>query len=79
MANPKLDLNNLSDYRKKLGLNQSAFWSGLGVTQSGGSRYESGRGLPKPVALLLTLRETGKITQKDIDGAAMVIKKAKTK
>lgn len=79
MANPKLDLNNLTDYRKKLGLNQSAFWSGLGVTQSGGSRYESGRGLPKPVALLLTLRETGKITQKDIDGAAVAIKKAKAK
>ncbi len=79
MANPKLDLNNLTDYRKKLRLNQSAFWSGLGVTQSGGSRYESGRGLPKPVALLLTLRETGKITQKDIDGAAAAIKKAKAK
>lgn len=75
MAKPKLDLNNLADYRKKLGLNQQVFWSGLGVTQSGGSRYESGRGLPKPVAMLLVLRETEKITQKDIDAAAKVIKK----
>lgn len=79
MAKPKFDLSNLADYRKKLGLNQHVFWSGLGVTQSGGSRYESGRGLPKPVAMLLTLRETGKITQKDIDAAAAVIKKAKAK
>ncbi len=37
------------------------------------------RGLPKPVALLLTLRETGNITQKDIDGAVVVIKKVKAK
>jgi DNA-binding transcriptional regulator YiaG len=43
------------DQRKKLGLNQADFWRPLGVTQSGGSRYESGRNLPKPVRLLLTL------------------------
>ena len=79
MATPKLDLKNLTDYRKKLGINQSIFWSGIGVTQSGGSRYESGRNLPKPVALLLTLRETGKVSQKDIDTAAALIKKAKAK
>jgi DNA-binding transcriptional regulator YiaG len=78
MAKAKLDLTNLKDYRNKLGLNQQAFWSGIGVTQSGGSRYESGRNLPKPVALLLTLRETGKIMQSDIDAAAALIKKAKT-
>lgn len=29
-------------HRKKLGLNQSEFWSRINVTQSGGSRYESG-------------------------------------
>ena len=29
--------------RVKAGLNQSQFWSRIGVTQSGGSRYESGR------------------------------------
>lgn len=77
MAKPKLDLSNIKDYRLKLRLNQHAFWSGLGVTQSGGSRYESGRNLPKPAALLLTLRETGKIKQSDIDAAAALIKKAK--
>lgn len=41
--------------RKKLNLNQGEFWSPLGVTQSGGSRYESGRKMPKPVRLLLTI------------------------
>jgi DNA-binding XRE family transcriptional regulator len=37
------------EIRHKLGLNQQQFWSTLGVTQSGGSRYESGRNMPKPV------------------------------
>lgn len=43
------------EIRRLAGLNQSEFWSRIGVTQSGGSRYESGRSIPKPVRLLLTL------------------------
>jgi transcriptional regulator with XRE-family HTH domain len=43
------------EIRHKLGMNQSEFWSQLGVTQSGGSRYESGRSIPKPVQALLRL------------------------
>lgn len=43
------------EIRRKLGLNQQQFWSKLGVTQSGGSRYESGRNMPKPVQALLRL------------------------
>ncbi|QLG87423.1 helix-turn-helix domain-containing protein [Chitinibacter bivalviorum] len=39
--------------RKQLGMNQQEFWSQIGVTQSGGSRYESGRSMPKPVRELL--------------------------
>ena len=31
------------------------FWSQIGVTQSGGSRYESGRPMSKPVRELLRL------------------------
>ena len=42
-------------YRKKHGMNQSEFWSRVGVTQSGGSRYESGRNIPLPVQVLLQL------------------------
>lgn len=41
--------------RQRLGLNQQEFWSAVGVTQSGGSRYESGRNMPKPVCELLRL------------------------
>lgn len=43
------------EIRRKLGLNQSQFWSKIGVTQSGGSRYESGRNMPRPVQTLLRL------------------------
>ncbi|MBE5527467.1 transcriptional regulator [Laribacter hongkongensis] len=46
---------NPRDIRRQLGLNQQAFWSCIGVTQSGGSRYESGRNMPKPVRELLRL------------------------
>lgn len=41
--------------RKKTGKNQMQFWSPLGVTQSGGSRYESGRSIPAPVKKLLVI------------------------
>ena len=51
-ANEKLDVREI---RRKLGLNQSQFWSKIGVTQSGGSRYESGRNIPRPVQALLRL------------------------
>ena len=46
---------NPRDIRRKLGLNQEQFWTKIGVTQSGGSRYESGREMPKPVRELLRL------------------------
>jgi len=46
---------NPRDIRKRLRMNQSEFWSRIGVTQSGGSRYESGRSLPKPVRELVRL------------------------
>ena len=32
--------------RTALGLNQADFWNKLGITQSGGSRYENGRNIP---------------------------------
>lgn len=49
----------IKDYRslrRKMDLNQSEFWGRLGITQSGGSRYESGRKIPKPVMALVVLR-----------------------
>lgn len=41
--------------RRKLGLKQSQFWGRVGITQSGGSRYESGRNVPKAVQALLQI------------------------
>jgi len=52
----KLDKNlNLRKLRRSLGLNQHDFWSAVGVTQSGGSRYETGRSMSNPVRELVRL------------------------
>lgn len=50
-----VEKNEPREIRRKLGLNQQQFWSKIGVTQSGGSRYESGRNMPRPVRELLRL------------------------
>jgi transcriptional regulator with XRE-family HTH domain len=64
LANPR-------DIRRKLGMNQQQFWGMIGVTQSGGSRYESGRNMPRPVRELLRLvhverLDLGKIRKDDM-------------
>ena len=41
--------------RKKLNVNQSEFWSRVGLGQSAGSRYESGRNIPRPMQMLLRI------------------------
>ena len=56
MAAPKLIFSSSEEikaFRHKHGMNQSQFWGRVGVTQSGGSRYESERNIPVPVQLLL--------------------------
>lgn len=53
MRKGKTVLTDLTAYRKSRGENQTEFWSRFGVTQSGGSRYESGREVPAPVAILV--------------------------
>ena len=45
----------IRDLRNALNLNQSQFWGRIYVTQSGGSRYESGRGIPKSVQCLIAI------------------------
>ncbi|MDR2690277.1 MAG: helix-turn-helix domain-containing protein [Azoarcus sp.] len=62
------------EIRRKLGLNQSQFWSRIGVTQSGGSRYESGRSIPRPVQALLRLVhveqiDINKVKKEDVEVA----------
>ncbi len=54
IANPR-------SIRLRLGLNQQDFWGQIGVTQSGGSRYEGGRSMPKPVRELLRLVHVNQI------------------
>lgn len=65
----KLDFSDIATARKKENLNQQAFWKRYGVTQSGGSRYESGRNIPKPLAILLWLHRSGKVADKDLTDA----------
>jgi len=65
-------LLNPREIRKRLGLNQQEFWTKIGVTQSGGSRYESGRNMPKPVRELLRLvyvedLDLSKVKKEDFD------------
>lgn len=62
------------EYRKALGLNQQQFWTMIGVTQSGGSRYESGRQIPRPAAALLWLHQVEKITDQDLAAAMKAVK-----
>jgi transcriptional regulator with XRE-family HTH domain len=57
---------NPRDIRHRLGLNQQEFWGRIGVTQSGGSRYESGRSMPKPVRELLRLVHVDQIDVRKI-------------
>ncbi len=68
-SNDNVDVREI---RHKLGMNQSQFWSKIGVTQSGGSRYESGRNIPRPVQALLRLVhveqvDISKIRRDDVD------------
>ncbi len=53
MAKKSPSINDPSELRKSAGLNQTEFWKRFGVTQSGGSRYESGRSMPTPLKVLM--------------------------
>jgi hypothetical protein len=45
---------------------QSTFWARFGVTQSSGSRFETGLGVPPAVALLVKLYQAGKLSDGDL-------------
>jgi predicted transcriptional regulator len=71
------EISNPREIRRKLGLNQHDFWSKVGVTQSGGSRYESGRNMPRPVRELLRLVhvehvDLAKVRKDDLAVAALL-------
>lgn len=63
-ANP---LKDIKAYRLSRGENQTQFWTRFGVTQSGGSRYESGRELPTPTAILLLAYAEGILNEKCLE------------
>lgn len=71
MAKPSL--SNVRALRDASGLNQTDFWKRFGVTQSGGSRYESGRSMPTPLKLLMQAQIDGVI---DAPTLAKLLKKA---
>ena len=47
---------------------QEKFWGRFGVTQSSGSRFETGLGIPPPVAILVKLYLNGKLSDGDLLG-----------
>jgi hypothetical protein len=47
---------------------QEKFWSRFGVTQSSGSRFETGLAVPPPVAILLRLYVNGRLSDGDLPG-----------
>jgi hypothetical protein len=60
--------------RQKSGLNQNAYWSRFGITQSGGSRYESGRDISTPASMLIWLHDAGRISDRDLADALKAVK-----
>lgn len=67
------EIKNIREIRKKLGMNQMEFWRQIGVTQSGGSRYESGRNMPKPVRELLRLVHVEHVNLADVNGVDLQV------
>lgn len=47
---------------------QEKFWGRFGVTQSSGSRFETGLAIPAPVAILLRLYVNGRLSDGDLQG-----------
>lgn len=63
---PTNPLKDIRAYRLSRGENQTQFWTRFGVTQSGGSRYESGREVPTPVAILVFAFSAGLLDEKTL-------------
>lgn len=52
--------------RLRSGLSQQDFWKAVYVTQSGGSRYETGRAIPRPVQELIRIVHNEGIRLEDV-------------
>jgi hypothetical protein len=62
-ANTLGDLRQLRISKRE---SQEKFWGRFGVTQSSGSRFETGLSVPAPVAILLRLYVNGKLSDGDL-------------
>jgi hypothetical protein len=60
-------------FRKTKKESQRRFWARFGVTQSRGSRFESGAEIPPPVSILLGLYLTKTVSDSDLAHAERVI------
>jgi hypothetical protein len=56
----------LRQFRMSKRESQEKFWGRFGVTQSSGSRFETGLSIPAPVAILLKLYVNGKLSDGDL-------------
>jgi len=63
-------------YRKKKKESQRRFWARFGVTQSRGSRFESGAEIPPPVSILLGLYFNKTISDGDLGRAGREVRGA---
>ncbi len=66
-------IQNPREIRQRLRLNQEQFWTRIGVTQSGGSRYETGRSMPRPVQELLRLVHVERLDLSKVRGEDLEI------
>ena len=63
MRAPPTDLRQFRISKRE---SQEKFWGRFGVTQSSGSRFETGLAIPAPVAILLKLYVNGKLNDGDL-------------
>lgn len=65
--------------RERTGLTQKAFWNQIGITQSGGCRYENGANIPKAERILVFLIHVAglKIDATSEEGAAAMVRLGK--
>jgi transcriptional regulator with XRE-family HTH domain len=65
------------ELRKRLDMTQPEFWGAVGLTQSGGCRYEKGGSIPRPYRILIFLIHvaglTIDVTSRDGAGAAKAL------
>jgi hypothetical protein len=59
-------IGDLRQFRMSKRESQEKFWGRFGVTQSSGSRFETGLSIPAPVAILLKLYANGVLSDGDL-------------